>query len=295
MTVSQFRSLSKSVSSAVRSETGCQPHDESAPPSYFCTAWRIGGRKSRELFLECMTDRNASPRIRVGLYFKDSAALTSRGQSQAAALESLRAQRPTLQRLGVVPTFSHTGPDHKHFEWSDSDLRKWMQGKSNHRDLVVSWNHSRLDRDVKRISGVLKALVPVWRAWNALAATPAPTAGEEGGLRQVVLELRRRNTALARAARAHHGQICQVCQVNLELVYGPLGRDAVEVHHKVPVGSGVRVNTVDDLACVCPNCHRIIHRQQPMLSIPAVRKLIARNRKRSTSLRVGRPRSDEED
>lgn len=282
MTPTQFLSLSKKVSLAVRSATECEPFDESEPPKYFCTSWRIRGRRSRELFFECFQDHDSTLKVRVGLYFEDSPALITSTPSQAAALRSLRAQRGVLKRLGVVPTFSHHGLDHEAFKWTDADLRKWLRGKSDHRDLVVSWKHFNFDYDVKRVSRILTALVPVWRVWNDVSLKRSTRSAEEGGLREVVVELRQRNSELAQAARAHHGQTCQACFVDLQLVYGPRGLDAVEVHHKIPIGSGKRVNTVNDLACVCPNCHRIIHRQTPMLSIPALRKLIAQNRKRST-------------
>ncbi|MGJ3559785.1 HNH endonuclease [Streptomyces sp. INA 01156] len=38
----------------------------------------------------------------------------------------------------------------------------------------------------------------------------------------------------------------------------------MEVHHVTPLYvSGVRKTTLDDLACLCANCHRMCHRSRP--------------------------------
>lgn len=45
-------------------------------------------------------------------------------------------------------------------------------------------------------------------------------------------------------------------------VYGPeVGEACIEVHHRLPLEStpGARETRLEDLMCVCANCHRIIH------------------------------------
>jgi 5-methylcytosine-specific restriction protein A len=49
----------------------------------------------------------------------------------------------------------------------------------------------------------------------------------------------------------------------------------MECHHKVPFGHGtVRATKLADLALVCANCHRIIHRSKTTLTIEALRASI---------------------
>jgi 5-methylcytosine-specific restriction protein A len=36
--------------------------------------------------------------------------------------------------------------------------------------------------------------------------------------------------------------------------------------------------TLDDLAVLCSNCHRIIHRSTPMLSVAELSKVVSRGR-----------------
>lgn len=54
---------------------------------------------------------------------------------------------------------------------------------------------------------------------------------------------------------------CEVCEFNFEIFYGERGEGYVEVHHVVPLYVSGEVETrLDDLALLCSNCHRMIHR-----------------------------------
>ena len=57
---------------------------------------------------------------------------------------------------------------------------------------------------------------------------------------------------------------CEHCGLDPAVTYEPgLGDACIEVHHKIPLSKGLnaRVTRLEDLQCVCANCHRIIHRQ----------------------------------
>jgi 5-methylcytosine-specific restriction protein A len=57
---------------------------------------------------------------------------------------------------------------------------------------------------------------------------------------------------------------CEVCSFDFARVYGRLGEDYIEVHHVTPLHiSGRRETRLDDLACLCANCHRMCHRSSP--------------------------------
>lgn len=85
---------------------------------------------------------------------------------------------------------------------------------------------------------------------------------EEGGIRQVTLELRQRNPQLRKQAIAKYGHRCQVCGCSFEELYGDLGAGCIEVHHLKPLSSRVQKYTtsVGEVAVVCANCHRVLHR-----------------------------------
>lgn len=68
---------------------------------------------------------------------------------------------------------------------------------------------------------------------------------------------------------------CEVCKFNFEKHYGSRGSGFLECHHIKPVASledGDKTH-LDDLALLCSNCHRVIHRTKPWLSIEELRKL----------------------
>ena len=83
---------------------------------------------------------------------------------------------------------------------------------------------------------------------------------------------RERASGLARAkkeefARLHERLYCEQCGLRPDEVYGPdIGHACIEVHHKAPLHerSTESETTLDDLMCVCANCHRIIHRRLRM-------------------------------
>ena len=69
---------------------------------------------------------------------------------------------------------------------------------------------------------------------------------------------------------------CEVCGFDFQARYGILGIGFVECHHKAPLSSlKERVHTrLIDIAIVCANCHRMLHRSRPMLSIDDLRALL---------------------
>ncbi len=79
-----------------------------------------------------------------------------------------------------------------------------------------------------------------------------------------------RNPLARKRCIDHYGCRCYVCGFNFEYVYGEKGRGFIHVHHLVPlsnIGSDYIINPIEDLRPICPNCHAMIHRQSPALSI----------------------------
>jgi 5-methylcytosine-specific restriction protein A len=70
-----------------------------------------------------------------------------------------------------------------------------------------------------------------------------------------------------------------VCRFDFLEFYGQLGRGFAECHHIVPLAEAAfsRTTRLSDLAIVCANCHRMLHRGRPMLTVDALRTLIARS------------------
>jgi 5-methylcytosine-specific restriction protein A len=106
-----------------------------------------------------------------------------------------------------------------------------------------------------------------------------PPGGTEGRRRLVRHFIRERNRVLAQAKRAiantkASGLACEVCGFDFGARYGVLGRGFCEVHHRVALGAAKRVRrtSLADLAIVCSNCHRMIHRGGTIRTIAEVRR-----------------------
>lgn len=101
-----------------------------------------------------------------------------------------------------------------------------------------------------------------------------PTSPEqewtEGSYRLVPHWKRERAVGLSRAKKAQyrrlHGKLtCERCGFDPVQVFGSeVGEACIEVHHAKVQVSEMRaghITTLDDLQCLCANCHRFVHRQ----------------------------------
>ena len=119
--------------------------------------------------------------------------------------------------------------------------------------LVTGWGQNKTDAPVD----------------NAVPLSPSDQEWVEGHQKLVTHLRRERGKGLAQAKKARfkfkHGRLfCERCKLDPAEVYGPSISDAcIEVHHKLPVASMVpgHITRLEDLVCLCANCHRIIHRE----------------------------------
>jgi hypothetical protein len=73
------------------------------------------------------------------------------------------------------------------------------------------------------------------------------------------------------------GTRCSVCGFDFEHTYGSLGSGFIQVHHLRPLAAAKGKRKVDpetDLRPVCPNCHEMLHKENPPLTIEALKTVI---------------------
>jgi predicted HNH restriction endonuclease len=61
-----------------------------------------------------------------------------------------------------------------------------------------------------------------------------------------------------------------MCGFKVAQTYGEVGEGFIHVHHLKPlseIGSKYKVDPIQDLRPVCPNCHAMIHRRDPPYGI----------------------------
>lgn len=100
---------------------------------------------------------------------------------------------------------------------------------------------------------------------------------EEGAMKAVKVNRYERNRGARAACISHYGAICQGCKMDFGSRYGERGKDFMHVHHLLPlmvIKKAYKVDPINDLLPVCPNCHAMIHRREPMLSIDDLRAII---------------------
>ena len=112
------------------------------------------------------------------------------------------------------------------------------------------------------------------------AVPPAPEFidAPEGNRRLTVHFRRERNHRLIQKkrddVRRPDGHLeCEVCKLVLPAAYPGLSGDLCEVHHRQPLANAAQpvMTRLEDLAVLCPNCHRAIHRTDPLLSVEEIR------------------------
>lgn len=95
--------------------------------------------------------------------------------------------------------------------------------------------------------------------------------------------LQERNPKVIKLAKANfkkkHGRIfCEICGFDFYKVYGTIGEDFIEAHHTLPLSKikDESVKTkVEDIALLCSNCHRMIHRKRPWLEMNDLKLLLS--------------------
>lgn len=115
-----------------------------------------------------------------------------------------------------------------------------------------------------------------------LVSPPSREGFPEGKRKERLHQFRERNPEVIRQAKQRaleeHGSLrCACCDFDFEDAYGKLGQGFIEGHHTVPIstlheeGGETRV---EDIALVCSNCHRMLHRRRPWLDIDHLRELV---------------------
>jgi 5-methylcytosine-specific restriction protein A len=59
--------------------------------------------------------------------------------------------------------------------------------------------------------------------------------------------------------------------------YGEIWSRIIDLHHTTPVSqlsSDYRINPEKDLVPLCPNCHRVVHRRNPPLTVEELREVL---------------------
>jgi 5-methylcytosine-specific restriction protein A len=99
----------------------------------------------------------------------------------------------------------------------------------------------------------------------------------EGALRQIKVNAYERNPKARETCIGHYGFSCCICGFDFEDVYGEVGEAFIHVHHLKPladIGESYKVDPVQDMRPVCPNCHAMLHRKKSAYTIKEVKDML---------------------
>lgn len=103
----------------------------------------------------------------------------------------------------------------------------------------------------------------------------------EGNMVERKHKARERNNQVIALAKdkfkRKHGRLfCQVCGFDFEKTYGEIGKDFIEAHHTIAVSEmeSDHKTKVEDIAMLCSNCHRMVHKRRPWLTMNELTKLV---------------------
>lgn len=152
------------------------------------------------------------------------------------------------------------------------------------KDEEVVWNlYSSNPKKLRELADSIKSVV--------LSNEPIPPIeiigddeeeGEEGQILTRTHRFRERDKDLVlrkkRRVLKERGTLsCEACGFDFSIAYGERGEGFIECHHTKPVselkdGEKTKLN---DLVLLCSNCHRMIHRRKPWLSVKDLSKLLS--------------------
>lgn len=142
--------------------------------------------------------------------------------------------------------------------------------------------------DTERMHAIAQQISASTTTSGNASALPEPDLGDEPAAEGGLLE--RRHLARERDAKVRQRKIaavrkaggsicCEACGFDFGRTYGERGAEYIECHHRVPlhVSGPVRTRSVD-LALLCSNCHRMIHRRRPWLTVEQLTVLVTSRR-----------------
>jgi 5-methylcytosine-specific restriction protein A len=222
--------------------------------------------------------------LALDLYFRHRPDTISKKHPEIAALSELLNKLPIHPDRPDAAKFRNVNGTYMklcNFLALDPDYKgKGLEaGGRLERDI---WTEFAADRE--RLVGVAEAIRKSYLSVEPSGVAELAEEEEfpEGRVLYRLHRLRERNRELVRLAKEkamdEHGRLfCTACGFDFAAVYGEIGWGVIDCHHLLALAdlAAERATRLSDVALVCPNCHRIIHRKRPWLSLDRLTELIA--------------------
>jgi 5-methylcytosine-specific restriction enzyme A len=103
----------------------------------------------------------------------------------------------------------------------------------------------------------------------------------EGNVLYRIHRFRERNIKLVNQVKKNAVSLnkfyCEICGFSFPKTYGELGKGYIECHHTLPLSEykSITKTAIKDIALVCSNCHRMLHRRRPWLRMEEIFSIIS--------------------
>lgn len=217
--------------------------------------------------------------------------------SSSVTEKRIRAAKVVAGRRNVsVPTVNDTflrqlGDDVTSAQEFDSLIEQWLNRDSTQLKNILLKHTSDPD-DVLLINVALsKASERDSAVAREFGLDPSEEVFREAKQKMKLHLVKERNRYLVRRAKeiwSHKsdGMRCSICSFSFFEVYGEVGEDFIEAHHSMPVSS-LEPDTIvkpSDLVPVCSNCHRMLHRRRPWLTVSQLKSIVVKHMTKSKSV-----------
>ncbi|WP_292959675.1 HNH endonuclease [Novosphingobium sp. UBA1939] len=219
--------------------------------------------------------------LALDLYMQSPSSPAGKDSPKVAKLTEILRKLAVLKGGTLSPTFRNAnGVYLKMMNFRRFDPAFLQQGKRGMQrggklDALV-WNEFANNRPaLKQAATLIRETLDDPLAWAELLQTgDGADEAEEGSVTHRMHKRYERNRQLterkkAKVFAAEGALRCECCKFDFSKRYGKLGEGYIEAHHKKPVFQmkpGEKTK-LDDLALVCANCHRMLHRQINTLTI----------------------------
>lgn len=103
----------------------------------------------------------------------------------------------------------------------------------------------------------------------------------EGAKKRIMVNTYERSKLARDLCIEEYGSRCSVCDVDFGEIYGEIGKGFIHVHHLTDISSideEYKVNPIEDLRPVCPNCHAMLHVGSKTRTIEELKVIISRRK-----------------
>lgn len=223
--------------------------------------------------------------LALDLYFREKSARGNHSHPEVKKLSIFLNQLPLIPKENRDAKFRNpngVGMKLSNFQRFDSEYEGVGLSRGSKLEKLV-WNEFYLQQE--HLSNTVNAIHNSYKSEGIQPIIQYLLDEEdeapEGKLLTALHYFKERNKALVKRKKsqslAKNGSLkCEACDFDFEANYGLYGKGFIECHHEIPIYTLSENSTtnIKDLRLVCSNCHRIIHRAKPWLSVKELRGII---------------------